>query len=400
MLDIDIPSQVAFCYSAFIDVHRNVSATRLTVFPTQSEATIDVAHLLSALGQVWPPDGGLVSLNVASESLLHDLLQAQPSANFMIEVPSFIVVEPQNISAIETLHGYGNILLLKGRPRQEIPREILPCFKYSIIDFADDRRLREGKNTYSDLRAMQYVQEGVHTIAEMEISFRNKAVAVIGWPMDDLTPASSPKNLKAGAQTDFQVIVELIHRVDAQEPIDRIEATLKRDPPLAFKLMRYINSPAFGLRVEVNSFRHAIMLLGYHRLKRWLALLLATSSRDSNLKPVMFAAIRRGLLLEELVQNHDEDLRSEIFICGVFSLLDRMFQQPFETLFKNIPVPDSVYKALVEESGPFHPYKELVLAIESESLYDCRKAADNLFMTFEEINRAQLRALMAAAHLD
>ncbi|MFN9708567.1 MAG: histidine kinase, partial [Burkholderiales bacterium] len=120
----------------------------------------------------------------------------------------------------------------------------------------------------------------------------------------------------------------------------------------------------------------------------------------SNLKPVMFAAIRRGLLLEELVQNHDEDLRSEIFICGVFSLLDRMFQQPFETLFKNIPVPDSVYKALVEESGPFHPYMELVLAIESESLYDCRKAADNLFMTFEEINRAQLRALMAAAHLD
>ena len=94
--------------------------------------------------------------------------------------------------------------------------------------------------------------------------------------------------------------------------------------------MRYINSPAFGLRVEISSFRHAIMMLGYQRLKRWLALLLATAGKDSNLKPVMFAAVRRGLLMEELVRCvGDEEMRNEMFICGVFSLLDRMFKQPF-----------------------------------------------------------------------
>ena len=104
--------------------------------------------------------------------------------------------------------------------------------------------------------------------------------------------------------------------------------------------------------------------------------------------------------MEELVSGGDEDQRSEMFICGVFSLLDRMFQQPFETLLKSIPVPDTVYKALVEESGPFHPYMELVRAIESESLYDLRMAADNLVMSVDDINRAQLRALTAAAHLE
>ena len=126
------------------------------------------------------------------------------------------------------------------------------------------------------------------------------------------------------------MIIELIHRVDNEEPIDRLEATLRRDPTLAFKLLRYINSPAFGLRVEISSFSHAIMMLGYQRLKRWLALLLATASKDVNLRPVMFAALRRGLLMEELVRGSaDEELRNEVFICGVFSLLDRMFQQPF-----------------------------------------------------------------------
>ena len=68
------------------------------------------------------------------------------------------------------------------------------------------------------------------------------------------------------------------------EPIEKLENTLKRDPSLAFKLMRYINSPAFGLRVEISSFRHAIMMLGYKRLKRWVALLLATASKDVNMR--------------------------------------------------------------------------------------------------------------------
>jgi EAL and modified HD-GYP domain-containing signal transduction protein len=43
------------------------------------------------------------------------------------------------------LHASGSTLLLKGRPLQELPREVLPCFKYSIIDLADERRL--GENT-------------------------------------------------------------------------------------------------------------------------------------------------------------------------------------------------------------------------------------------------------------
>ena len=95
--------------------------------------------------------------------------------------------------------------------------------------------------------------------------------------------ATAARNGQASAQPELQVIVELIHRVDKEAPIEQLEATLKRDPSLAFKLLRYINSPAFGLRVEISSFRHAIMLLGYQRLKRWLALLLATSSKDVNL---------------------------------------------------------------------------------------------------------------------
>jgi len=396
-----ILGQVALGYSPFIDRNRSVTATRLTVFPLRPDAVLDAGQLLEAVASVWPAEGARVSLNVASESLLQDLLRAEPSTNLMIEVPAFMACEPGNIEALLALHQHGNAMLLKGRPLKELPREVLPCFKYSIIELSDDRRANEGAHPPgSAARSIPHVQSGITTVAEMEASFGRGAAAVLGWPIEDVVNTGVAGGKPAG-QTDLQVIVELINRVDKQEPIEKLEGTLKRDPSLAFKLMRYINSPAFGLSVEISSFRHAIMMLGYQRLKRWLALLLATASKDTNLKPVMFAAVRRGLLMEELVRNSgDEEMRNEMFICGVFSLLDRMFKQPFAELLRTIPVPQRVYQALVEGSGPYQPYFDLVKAVEAESLFDFRSAADNLMMSVSEINRAELRALTAAAQLD
>ena len=401
MSDPSILGQIALGYSPFIDRNRTVTATRLTVMPLRPDAVLDVAQLLHEVGNVWPASGGRVSLNVVSESLLQDLLGAQPSANLMVEIPSFMASDPANAASIIALHANGSTLLLKGRPLHELPREVLPCFKYSIIDLADERRVGENTAPPGVTRTIQYVQSGVRTVADMEACFQRGAQAVLGWPIDDAVTTTAARSGKQVAAPDMQVIVELIHRVDKEEPIEKLEATLKRDPPLAFKLLRYINSPAFGLRVEISSFRHAIMMLGYQRLKRWLALLLATASKDVNLKPVMYAAVRRGLLMEELSRGvGDEEMRNEVFICGVFSLLDRMFQQPFSQLLESIPVPERVRQALVEETGPFQPYLDVVRAVESESLFDFREAAEKLMMSVNEINRAQLRALMQAAELE
>ena len=223
---------------------------------------------------------------------------------------------------------------------------------------------------------------------------------MLGWPIDD--PAPPRPGSSRGAQPELSAIVELINRVDRQESVDRLEAVMKNDPTMAFRLMRYINSPAFGLAVEVTSFRHAIMLLGYQRLKRWLALLLAAGSRDPGMRPVIYAAVRRGLLMEELGRDSgcDDERRGELFICGVFSLLDRLMQQPFADLLKSIPTTEAVRGALVDGSGPHQPYLALVQAIEAASLLDMRDATEVLMMTPQAVNQAVLRALVAARQLD
>jgi EAL and modified HD-GYP domain-containing signal transduction protein len=420
MQDHPILAHVVMGYSPMIDRHRTVFATRLTLFPERPDVEVDAPALLAALAEVWPDEavkltlslraldpasgtsestaatGPRASLNLAGESLLQGVMAAAPGAQLMIEVPAFMAADPAHASALRELHAAGRTLLIKGRPLAELPREVLPCFSHSIIDLSEERR---GTTPPPGIaRNITTVQSGVRTQAEIEAAFKRGAVAVIGWPVDDVV---APPKGRASVPPDLQVIMELINGVDQELPVDRLESVLRRDPTLAFRLMRYLNSPAFGMSVEINSFRHALMMLGYSRLKRWLALLLVSASKDVNMKPVMFAALRRGLLMEELVRgSSDAEMRGEMFICGVFSLLNHMLKLPFDELLKSLPVPDRVRDALVSQAGPFAPYLDLVRAIENEALFDIRECADQVFMGLLEINSAVLRALRSARQLD
>jgi EAL and modified HD-GYP domain-containing signal transduction protein len=397
MNEHSILGQVVLGYSPMIDRQRSVTATRLTVFPVRPELVLDAAALLQTLAEAWPADSkDSLVLNLASEGLLRDSLAGEPPLNFALEVPAFMAGDAQHEAALAALHARGSTLYLKGRPSTELPRSVLACFKHSIIEFAGDRRSAADAQGAAP-RSVGFVQSGVTRASEVEESFQRGAVAVLGWPIEEAVGKGNGKTVAP----DLKVIVELMNRVDRQESIDRLEAVLKNDPTLAFRLVRYINSAAFGLRVEISSFRHAIMMLGYQKLKRWLALLLASASTDVNMKPVMFAAVRRGLFMEELVRSSgDEQMGSEMFICGVFSLLDIMMGQPFEQLLKSIPVPQDVYDALVSGSGRYRPYMELVRAVEQESLFDIRNAAESLMLSATEINRALLRALSAARQIE
>ena len=422
-------AQVALGYSPMTDRQRAVVATRLTVFPERPDAAPDAVALLAALAEVWPapvdeaeiklnlrplnPDvsqpaagsgatavGGSgphpVSLNIAGESFLRAVMEARPPQHLMLEVPAFMAADPNHAEALRSLREAGSVLLIKGRPLTPVAPEVLALFSHSIVEACDDRR--GGSLPASGVRQVSTVQAGTRSSADIEQAFQRGAVAVLGWPLDDPEPRSSGR---AAVPPDIQVVMALINGVDREEPVFRLEALLKRDPTLAFRLLRYLNSPAFGLPAEINSFGHAIMMLGYSRLKRWLALLLASSSKGVNAKPLMHAAVRRGLLMEELARsNGDAEMRGEMFICGVFSLLDRLLQQPFSELLASVPVPDRVQQTLRGDGGAYEPYLELVRAIEQEAVFDIRECTEKLLLGPAEVNRAVLVALSGAGQLD
>jgi EAL and modified HD-GYP domain-containing signal transduction protein len=425
MQDHPVLARVALGYCPMLDRQRNVVATRLTIFPERPDATPDVPALLAALQEVWPPSddaqplkltlrpldpaavsqrasapaGGAatpVALNIAGEAMLSSVLEATPPKHLMIEVPAFMATDPVHANALRSLHEAGNVLLIKGRPLQPLTPEVLEWFAHSIVEVADERR--GIVPPAPGVRQVTTVQAGARTTAEIDLAFQRGAIAVLGWPFDDPAPRATGR---AAVPPDVKVVLELVQGVEREEPVSKLEAILKRDPTLAFRLMRYLNSAAFGLTLEINSFGHALMLLGYQRLKRWLALLLASSSKGVGARHLLYGAVRRGLLMEELGRTQgDAEMRGEMFICGVFSLLDRLLQQPFSELLPNVPVPERVQQALRGDGGPYAPYLELLRAIENEAVFDIREQGEALMLGPGEINRAVLTALHSARQLD
>jgi len=394
-----ILGQVALGYSPLIDKQQMIVGTRLTVVPLRQDLTLAPEELCQVLHEVWPEGGKPGLLSVLHEGLLSGLQGMPLPKGLMLEWPAFMAGEENLTDVIESYRTKMHGLLLKGRSSTPLAPTVRAAFKQAVLDQDDVEGL-----SVADLKlvtqGLPLLVAKVRDGAGVKKAFEMGAQGVIGWPVSG--PFEAPEgSAKPAIQADLQVIVELMSRVDQGEDIARLEETLKRDPSLAFKLLRYLNSAAFGLPVEVSSFRHAIMLLGYPRLKRWLALLLTTASKDHAMRPIMYAALRRGLLLEELAKGmNDAETRDEMFICGLFSLLDHMLKQPFARLLPTIPVPDRVREALIDHQGPFAPYLDLVRAIEDESVFDFKSAAERLMLSAEEINRAIVNALVKATQLE
>ena len=401
--------KVVLGYSPLIDRERTPVAVRLTVFPEPRTVAPDATGLLEAMAGAWPappaPLAGApavpgptapVLLNITSEPWLRAVLACRPPPHVMLEVPAFMAGNPAYAADLQALRAAGSVLVVKGRPVDELPPEMLPCFRHALVDADDDPgpRTAEGAGAAHRIGA---IHVGASSPAELDAAIARGAAFVLGWPIEGEIAGAGTR--QAGA--DFAVVTELIQRVDREEPVERLEAVVRNDPQLAFRLIRHLNSAAYGLSIEVSTFRHALMMLGYRKLKRWLALMLVSAGRDPALRPAMFAAVRRGLLLEELVRaTADDETRGEMFICGVFSLLDRMLGQPFAQLFQSVPVPSRVQQALVDGSGPCHPYLVLVQALEQGVRSDILAAAEQCFLELEEVNAALLRGLAAARSLD
>lgn len=195
-------------------------------------------------------------------------------------------------------------------------------------------------------------------------------------------------------------ILQLINLVRKQASTDEIEEVFKRDPTLSFNLLRFMNSAGFGLRTEVTSFRHAVMLLGLKRLFKWAALLLTTSHTGDTPAAVGSTAVVRGRLMELLVgQQLGAEEADNAFVVGVFSLLDAMLGVPIATALATLSLPSSVTDALLSHSGPLAPYLDLTLACEASDEALFAQASASLGLGGAEINMAHLEALAWAETL-
>jgi len=212
------------------------------------------------------------------------------------------------------------------------------------------------------------------------------------------SPRSLPRIAEMGSQT--VLIVQLMKMVQEFADIRELEKVLQRDAMLSYKLLRYINSAGFGHRIEIESLRHAITMLGYLPLYRWLALLLATTSTVGSSRALLQAAIVRGRFVELLgVGLLPASEAGNLFVVGLFSLLDQMLGIPMQQLMRQVSLPDAIVQALLQRQGIYGPLLALAEACEDQG-GSAPALANDLFLDALQVNKAHGSAMVWAQDLN
>lgn len=197
------------------------------------------------------------------------------------------------------------------------------------------------------------------------------------------------------------LLLQLLHLVQGDADNADIVRALKRDPLLAFRILRYLNSPLLGLNHAVDSLDQALTILGRQQLSRWLAILLF-SVRDPDFADWLQveSALTRGRLMELLGrQLMPDQAAAPLFLTGIFSCLERLLHRPLAGILDTMPLSAPVRAALLAGNGPYAPLLSLAIASEGFDTARIAQAALAAGIDADGVNRALLAATAWASEM-
>jgi EAL and modified HD-GYP domain-containing signal transduction protein len=160
--------------------------------------------------------------------------------------------------------------------------------------------------------------------------------------------------------------LELLRAATAPEfDIQELALKIKHEASLTFRLLRYLNSAAFGLRSEIRSVPHALSLLGERELRKWIAVVSVGALADGKPDELMTVPLVRGRFCELLaplagMAAHANDL----FLMGLLSVMDAILDQPLDSILAELPMRGEIKKALVARTGLYWQLLEIAIAHE------------------------------------
>lgn len=189
--------------------------------------------------------------------------------------------------------------------------------------------------------------------------------------------------------------IELLNLVRQGADYDVIAEHMRQEPVLTFKLLRYLNSPLLGLQQKIASVSQALIIIGRDKFYRWLSLLLF-SVRDQGYRERILAeqALTRGRFLESLAgQGAIPPVANDLFLLGLFSLLDVLLGQPLAEIVARVQLPEPVRDALLGRHSAWRDTLDLALAYESGDETRLSEAAARCGLDAGQVTEAALEAL-------
>jgi EAL and modified HD-GYP domain-containing signal transduction protein len=344
----------------------------------------------------WLLRDKLLFLDAVPAMLSTDALHALPPERTVLSIGVRELANTDTRAAVQALRAGGVGISLRGANLDLLGRNLSSVASCAEVRFTGADVATQAR-TYAAVKqsALRMVGRPVATWADFDACAALGLDAFVGKL--HLTPREGG-NVK-GMNPAQAIILQLMQMVQNNEDVPKIEAVLKRDPALIYKLLRFINSAGFGAGRQIESLRQAIAMLGYAPLYRWLVLLLATASSSGYSPVLMETAVVRARLCELLGQKFLPRAEGEyLFVAGMFSLLDRLLGLPMKEVLDTIQLPDEVVRALLTRGGVYGPYLALAEACELNSTLVASMAA-GLDISPLEVNKAHLSALAWAQNV-
>jgi EAL and modified HD-GYP domain-containing signal transduction protein len=299
-------------------------------------------------------------INVSRDFILSGLTETLPAGRVRLELLEDQLLDDQLIEALNELSAGGYRIALDDFEYSEAAEPLI-----GLVDVVklDVRALGQGGMSE---HAGRLKPHGVRLLAEKVETREEYAFCVeLGCELFQGYFFCRPELLR-----DREIVASRLSLLEViaalQDPgvdFSQLERLISRDVSLSLRLLRYINSAFFGLRMEVSSIGQALALLGVQNLRRW-ATLSVFASIDDKPPELTVTALIRGRFCE-LAGEHLSAVQGELFTLGMFSVIDALMDSEIGEVLASIPFPGDMRQALIAHAGDKGALLECVQALEA-----------------------------------
>ncbi|HEY3929694.1 MAG TPA: HDOD domain-containing protein [Candidatus Koribacter sp.] len=171
-----------------------------------------------------------------------------------------------------------------------------------------------------------------------------------------------------------------------------IEAIIKADVSLCYKLLRYLNSAAFCLHSAITSLRQALVILGENAIRRWVCVSAAATAASGKPPELLTATLLRARFCELLaVFAHCDPYNA--FLVGLFSLMETLLDMPLSQVLANVQFPGETRHTLLGANNRLRSLFEMVCAYIRGDWNTMSARSQDLALSHQQITSCYLEAV-------
>jgi c-di-GMP-related signal transduction protein len=331
-------------------------------------------------------------VNFTQELLLKNIHSAFPKNRLVIEILEDVEPTPEVVEACQQMVNQGYTLALddfvyepKFDPLVKLASIIKVDFKLTPVD-----SLARMLHRLARFDHLKLLAEKVETYEEFDKALK------LGFSYFQGYFFSRPEEIRIKELSSVKInLLRLLAEVSKKTTtISRLKEIVSVDVALTYKLLRFLNSAHFYLLEKVESVTRAISFLGAKRFRRFVMLVLISEIATEKPEELVRLAVVRARFCELLAEQGSLAKHShELFLVGLFSLIDAMLDKSMKELLRGLPVTDDVKDALVNDAGPYSPVLKAVKCYEQSMREQCLYNLEQVQVDCQSVGGLYLQAV-------